>query len=124
VSAICIEGRPAHWVRMIPVPGDYRVQDDHGASDEPYRPAPADAALVESVLAAATHVMGRERPLLYARVDLLRSPGGHWVLTELELIEPSLFFRHDASTAEHLADALLARVRPPRAATASTPSAN
>lgn len=119
VSAVCVEGRPAHWVRKIPVPGDYRVQDDHGASDEPYRPGPGDVALVESVLATAMRALGRERPLLYARVDLLRGPGDDWMLTELELIEPSLFFRHGPSTAERLADALLARARGQSSASAS-----
>lgn len=123
VSAICVEGRPAHWVRKIPVPGDYRVQDDHGASDQPYRPAPGDVDLVESVLAAAMHALGHERPLLYSRVDLLRAPGGGWMLTELELIEPSLFFRHGPSTAGRLADALLARVREQCSASARGSSA-
>ena len=36
VSAIFIDGRISHGVRKIPVPGDYRVQDDYGATDEPY----------------------------------------------------------------------------------------
>ena len=31
---------------------------------------------------------------LYARVDALHTPKGEWVLNELEMIEPSLFFRH------------------------------
>jgi glutathione synthase/RimK-type ligase-like ATP-grasp enzyme len=109
VSAICIEGEEAHWVRKVPVPGDYRVQDDHGASDEPFAPAVADRALARGVLAAARRVLGRDAPLLYARVDLLRDGAGAWVLTELELVEPSLFFRHGPGTAELLAGALLRR---------------
>lgn len=32
--------------------------------------------------------------LLYGRVDILRDNSGKWVVTELEIIEPSLFFRH------------------------------
>ena len=111
VSAICVEGEARHWVRKVPVPGDYRVQDDHGASDGPFLPSPTDAALAARVLAAAARVLGRPRPLLYARVDLLRDNGGRWVLTELELVEPSLFFRHGPDTAGVLADALVARAR-------------
>lgn len=111
VSAVCIDGTARHWVRKIPVPGDYRVQDDHGASDEPFAPAPADEALAARVLATASRLLGLESPLLYARVDLLRDGTGAWVLTELELVEPSLFFRHGPSTAGALADALLDRAR-------------
>lgn len=111
VSAICIEGEEAHWVRKVPVPGDYRVQDDHGASDEPFAPSDADRALAQRVLQAARRVLGLDAPLLYARVDLLRDAAGDWVVTELELVEPSLFFRHGAATADILADALLRRAR-------------
>ena len=32
--------------------------------------------------------------VLYARVDLMRDNDGRWIVTELECIEPSLFFRH------------------------------
>ena len=111
VSAICVLGRPAHWVRKVPVPGDYRVQDDHGASDEPFEPSPDDMDLVQNVLEVAGAVLGLDRPLLYARVDLLRDTSGGWVLTELELIEPSLFFRHHPATGGILADALIERIQ-------------
>ena len=33
-------------------------------------------------------------PLIYARVDLVRDDRGGWQVSELELIEPSLFFDH------------------------------
>ena len=49
--------------------------------------------------------------LLYARVDFLRDDAGAMRLGELELVEPSLFFRHEPSSADQLADALLARLR-------------
>jgi hypothetical protein len=31
-------------------------------------------------------------PVLYARVDLMEGEPGEWLLSELELAEPSLFF--------------------------------
>ena len=34
-SAIYFDGQFSHAVQKIPVPGDYRVQDDYGASDFP-----------------------------------------------------------------------------------------
>ena len=33
LSALYFDGVFSHGVRKIPVPGDYRVQDDFGASD-------------------------------------------------------------------------------------------
>ena len=44
--------------------------------------------------------------LLYARVDLVRLPGGEPALMELELIEPSLYFSYDAESPKRFARAL------------------
>jgi len=46
-------------------------------------------------------------PLLIARIDLMRDNEGKWVLTELELVEPSLFFRHNHNTGRMLADEVI-----------------
>ena len=48
-----------------------------------------------------------EAELLYARVDFLRDDQGRLRLNELELVEPSLFFRHGPHAAERLARGLL-----------------
>ena len=53
-----------------------------------------------SVLAAVTE------PLLYARVDLARADDGAPMLMELELVEPSLFLRHDEGALARFADVL------------------
>jgi hypothetical protein len=103
VSAIFIDGEHTHGVRKIPVAGDYRVQDDHGASDEPY------AFGVEELAPFRAFLADSPDDLLYARFDLLRHPDGSLRLIELELVEPSLFFRHGEEAAERLAAALLSR---------------
>ena len=105
VSAVFIDGQISHRIRKIPPPGDYRVQDDFGATDEP-------AAFTDEQEALALGVWNRLHPeLLYGRVDLLALDDGTPVVTEVELVEPSLFFRHGPKAADALADALLARVR-------------
>lgn len=106
-SVIFFGGRPSHGVRKVPVPGDYRVQDDFGAHDEPWHPDDDELALATRILHAAQDLVGE---LLYARVDLLEDDDGRLVVTELELVEPSLFFRHDPGAPARLADALLARL--------------
>jgi len=118
LSGFWFDGALSHAVRKRPVAGDYRVQDDYGAHDEPCELDAEALATCEATLGAleaVARVRGwlLARPLLYARVDLLRddrhAPGA-WVLNELELIEPSLFFRHAPGGPAALADALLRRL--------------
>lgn len=108
-SVIVIDGVPTHAVRKVPVPGDYRVQDDHGATDHAVPMDPGLAALAEATLAAAGRVLGRDEPFVYARVDAIRFGEG-WVLNELEVVEPSLFFRHGVAAAGALAEAVVRRL--------------
>jgi glutathione synthase/RimK-type ligase-like ATP-grasp enzyme len=105
VSTIHIGGELAQVVQKVPVPGDYRVQDDWGATDHATTLEPEELALSERVLAAAP-----VSDLLYARVDYLRNDNGQLNVTELELIEPSLFFRHCPESGLRLTDALIQRL--------------
>lgn len=102
LSAIFIDGEHTHSVRKVPVPGDYRVQDDFGAKD--YSVEFPDAALARRTIDA----VGRH--LLYARADFLIDDDDGLRLTELELVEPSLFFRHGRHAAERLAEAIASMV--------------
>ena len=56
--------------------------------------------------ALGTHIIEQiPHPVLYARVDLLPHQG-HYLLMELELIEPSLFFRTHSGAAQNFRLAL------------------
>ena len=99
VSLVYLGGVCTHGVRKIPVPGDYRVQDDYGATDQPWVPDAAARQIAERALQVARTRFGAVH---YARVDLLLHEG-NWVLNELELVEPSLFFRHGEDAAERFA---------------------
>ena len=104
LSAIFIDGQFTHGVRKVPVRGDYRVQDEFGAQDTRHEFTPEEVELAGRVL----------RPLgrawLYARVDFLRGDEGELLLNELEVVEPSLFFRHAPEAAQRLARALVERL--------------
>lgn len=108
LSLIYVDGVPSHGVRKVPKPGDFRVQDDHGASDFPHPLTPELREFGQRVIAAIPARFGR--PPLYARVDIMTGPQGELWLGELELVEPSIFFRHDESAAARMAGALLARL--------------
>jgi glutathione synthase/RimK-type ligase-like ATP-grasp enzyme len=99
LSAVFIDGELTHGVRKVPLPGDYRVQDDFGAKD--FAIAFPDVALATRAVEAAA--VGQR--LLYARADFIKSDNG-LQLTELELVEPSLFFRHSLNAADRLAQAV------------------
>ncbi|MAB82686.1 MAG: hypothetical protein CMJ24_04520 [Phycisphaerae bacterium] len=108
-SIMIVDGEVTHAVRKVPVPGDYRVQDDFGASDEPMTPDPAEARLACRIMEIVAHRFGIDR-LLYGRVDLLRDATGAPLLNELELVEPSFFFRHGRQAGDAIASAILARL--------------
>jgi len=112
LSGIFFDGKLSHCVQKVPVGGDYRVQDDFGAKDFPVQMTREDLALAQRVVNAAQDVLPclQGEPLLYARVDFLWDNDERLCVTELELVEPSLFFRHDSEAAGRLADALVRRV--------------
>jgi hypothetical protein len=112
-SGIFYDGEFAFGVRKVPVSGDYRVQDDFGASDEHHSFAPADRESMDRVMAALRQHLDRSlgggRPA-YARIDMLRGPSGTLSMNEVELVEPSLFFRHDPSAGMRFAAVLAKRL--------------
>lgn len=93
-------GEYSHAVRKTPKPKDFRVQEEHGGLIVPVDPSAGLIELGRRCLASLDH------PTLYARVDLVRLPSGDYALMELELIEPSLYFRMDPGAARRFARAL------------------
>lgn len=92
-------GELSHAVLKSPKEEDFRVQEEHGGLIRPVEP-PASLIelgrrIVESLPVAP----------LYARVDLARLDSGGYALMELELIEPSLYFRTDPESPRRFARA-------------------
>ena len=73
--------------------GDYRVQDDYGALDYAQ-----DIDLYPNLLNISQDVLAfvhaKFETVVVSRVDFLLMDNGDAVVNEVELIEPSLFFRH------------------------------
>lgn len=107
LSAIFVDGELTHGVQKIPVKGDYRVQDDFGAEDKPYAFTQQEVASMKDMF----KYVPNGAKLLYARVDYLRADDGALLLNELELIEPSMFFRHSADAHKKFADAIVRTIQ-------------
>ncbi len=115
-SMIFFDGEYSHSVRKVPVPGDYRVQDDFGATDQPHEHTAEEIELacgVMQLIDSTPDWVGANHsgPMLYARADWLRDAGGELRLCEFEAVEPSLFLRHCDQAAGRLASALMKRIR-------------
>ena len=93
-------GDYSHAILKQPRAGDFRTQEEHGAD---ILSIEAPAALVET----ARQVLGVVNPQpVYVRADFVRGSGERFLLMELELIEPSLYFRTDPGSASRFARAL------------------
>jgi hypothetical protein len=100
-SLFYFDGVYSHAILKTPAPHDFRVQEEHGGRIVPIEPDPLLVRRAQEVLDAVG-----ER-LLYARVDLVRTSENDAALMELELIEPSLYFRMDAESPQRFARAFL-----------------
>jgi glutathione synthase/RimK-type ligase-like ATP-grasp enzyme len=81
--------------------GDFRVQDDFGGSVAPYRASPDSKALALKAIEAC--------PVLpaYGRVDMMWDNHDELCISELELIEPELWFRLHPEAADQMASSII-----------------
>lgn len=110
-ALLFFDGAYDHAIRKGPmlVDGRAEVSGLFAAENIAARePSAAERDVAERVAAYVAERFGG--PLLYARVDLLPTPGGP-VLLELELTEPSLFFAHSEGSPARYADAIRRRAR-------------
>ncbi len=101
VSLMVIDGKFTHAVLKTAKKGDFRVQDDFGGEVRPYIPKKEEIEFAEHAVRACI-----EQPI-YARVDVFYDNDGILALSELELIEPELWFRNNPEAANLLASALI-----------------
>ena len=100
ISLIVIGGKFAFSILKKAKEGDFRVQDDFGGSVHPYVANKEEIEFAEKSVSLCA-----EMPT-YARVDLIWDNHNNLCLSELELIEPELWFRKFPKAAELLAQAV------------------
>ncbi|MAZ58059.1 MAG: hypothetical protein CMP56_01435 [Flavobacteriales bacterium] len=100
ISLVMIGGDYTHAVIKRAKKGDFRVQDDFGGSVNQHFATKEQVEFAGKVLAALDF-----KPL-YARVDLVLDNHNNLALSELELIEPELWFRFNPNSTAKLASAI------------------
>ena len=96
-SFVVINGKYSHAVLKIAKPGDFRVQDDFGGTVHKH------IASIEQVEFAEKAVKASIGNPMYARVDVIIDNYNKLAVSEIELIEPELWFRNNHNAAEILA---------------------
>jgi glutathione synthase/RimK-type ligase-like ATP-grasp enzyme len=105
ISILFFNGQYSHAIVKTPKAGDFRVQIQYGGNYQIYQPDP------DLVRTAQRIVNTFDSDLLYARVDGIFQ-NGVFLLMELELIEPDLYFTTHPDAQPHFIAALLARLTP------------
>ncbi len=85
LSILFFKGEYSHAVIKKPKTGDFRIQSQFGGQYQPYEPDSATIQNAQNI----TRLFGAD--LLYARVDGILKDG-KFLLMEVELIEPDLYF--------------------------------
>ena len=98
IAVMIFGGEYSHSVLKKAKKGDFRVQDDFGGSVEKIIPS------LEIIELAEKTVKSLKTIPLYARVDIIFDNGSNPVISELELIEPELWFRFKEESAYKLAE--------------------
>lgn len=97
ISLVLIGGEFTHSVLKRGKGDDFRVQDDFGGTVDVYTPN-----LSEIDFAKICYDALDVKPM-YCRVDLIWNNNGELALSELEMIEPELWFRNEPEAAMKLA---------------------
>ncbi len=84
--------------------GDFRVQDDFGGTVQSYEATKAEINFAQNVIEACPEIPA------YARVDVILDNDGKLAVSEVELIEPELWFRHRPEAAELMAKQVIRRL--------------
>ena len=104
VAVVLIDGEFTHAILKLAKKGDFRVQDDFGGTIHDYEPNQ------EMIEFAQKSIKSLNPTPVYARVDIIWDNENKMAVSELELIEPELWFRNNPSSAVKIAKVLKEKV--------------
>lgn len=94
----------SHAVLKKARPGDFRVQDDFGGTIHKYTPTDDEIAFGLEALKSCPEIPA------YSRVDVITDNSGNPAISELELIEPELWFRLKPVSGKLLGEEVIKRL--------------
>lgn len=105
ISFMLFDGKYSHAVIKKPKKNDYRVQDDFGGTVSNYYANNKEINFAERVVKTLKITPA------YARVDVIVDKNEQLALSELELIEPELWFRKKKGSSDLLAGAIKKKLK-------------
>lgn len=104
-SFVVFGNQYSHAVLKKAKEGDFRVQDDYGGTVHEHTASQHEIDFVLRVIQSCPELPA------YARVDVILDNDGYLAVSELELIEPELWFRMHPEASILLADEVLKRIQ-------------
>ncbi len=103
ISMLFFGGKFSHAIQKVPKSGDFRVQKQFGANYLKFEPSNELLILAQNIVKIA----GKES--VYARIDGVMTQNG-FLLMEVEMIEPDLFFEYAPDGPMRFVDAVLGEI--------------
>lgn len=103
-SIMIFGGNYSHAVIKMATKGDFRVQSDFGGTVHAYTPSQMEIDIAERTVNVCETIAD------IARVDLIKDNNGLICVSELELIEPELWFRLKEDAADLLAELIIKKL--------------
>ena len=104
VSFMVMGGEFTHAILKKAKSGDFRVQDDFGGTVHNYEASQTEITFAEKVVRTCNPLPA------YARVDVMWDNDDELAISEVELIEPELWFREHPEAANVLAREIVERI--------------
>ena len=100
ISMLFFGGNFSHAIQKVPKSGDFRVQKQFGAQYLKFEPSTTLLSIAKNIV----EIAGKKS--VYARIDGVMTPNG-FLLMEVEMIEPDLFFEHTLDGPNRFVEAVL-----------------
>jgi glutathione synthase/RimK-type ligase-like ATP-grasp enzyme len=100
ISMLFFGGNFSHAIQKVPKSGDFRVQKQFGAQYLKFEPSTTLLSIAKNIV----QIAGKES--VYARIDGVMTQNG-FLLMEVEMIEPDLFFEHTLDGPNRFVEAVL-----------------
>jgi glutathione synthase/RimK-type ligase-like ATP-grasp enzyme len=103
ISMLFFGGNFSHAIQKVPKSGDFRVQKQFGAQYLKFEPSTRLLSIAKNIV----EIAGKES--VYARIDGVMTQNG-FLLMEVEMIEPDLFFEHTLDGPNRFVEAVLEKL--------------